>query len=183
MNSPALRRMILLAALIFALDQATKNLVLLFLGPSEEKIILPGFFKLVCWTNTGAAWSLFHEQNGRLAVLSALALLCLIVWRRHFHVQTLLGQLSLSLICGGILGNLFDRVDPARRQVIDFLRFYLFRRGGEEIGFPAFNVADSAICLGVGLLILLSFRPDAAAAPPASKNAGGGLKMEDQRPV
>jgi signal peptidase II len=173
--------MVLLAALIFALDQATKNLILQYLGPAEEKIILPGFFKLVCWTNTGAAWSLFHEQNGRLAVVSAVALVCLIFWRRHFHVHAVLGQISLSLICGGILGNLFDRVDPARQQVIDFLRFYLFRRSGEEIGFPAFNVADSAICVGVGLLILLSFRPEVVAPPPAPKSAGGGLNPEDGR--
>lgn len=179
MNSPPLRRMILLAALIFALDQATKNLVLQYLGPNEEKIILPGFFKLVCWTNTGAAWSLFHEQNDRLAVISAVALVCLILWRRHFHVHTLLGRLSMALICGGILGNLFDRIDPDRRQVIDFLRFYLYRRGGEEIGFPAFNVADSAICVGVGLLILLSFRLETAPAPPPRKNAAGTLKAED----
>lgn len=181
MKSPAIRRMILLAALVFALDQATKNLILLFLGPTEEKIILPGFFKLVCWTNTGAAWSLFREQNSRLAIVSALALVCLIIWRRHFHVHTLLGQLSLSLICGGILGNLFDRVDPARQQVIDFLRFYLLPRGGGEIGFPAFNVADSAICVGVGLLILLSFRPETAVAPAAQKSADASLKTENGR--
>ena len=57
---------------------------------------------------------------------------------------TLLGQLCLGLIMGGIAGNLFDRVDPARRFVVDFLRFYLYRRDGQEIGFPAFNaVADS----------------------------------------
>jgi signal peptidase II len=178
--------MILLAAFIFALDQATKNLVLLYLGPSDEqgKIIVPGFFKLVCWTNTGAAWSLFRDQNSRLAVVSAVALVCLIIWRRHFHVHTLLGQLSLSLICGGILGNLFDRISTralAPHQVIDFLRFYLFRRGGDEIGFPAFNVADSAICIGVGLLILLSFRPETLAAPAAGKSADASIKTGNGR--
>ena len=83
---------------------------------------------------------------------------------------------ALRLICGGIAGNLFDRIDPARQQVIDFLRFYLRRRSGEEIGFPAFNVADSAICLGVGLLILVSFRLESAAkARPAPGSAEGGL--------
>jgi signal peptidase II len=180
--SPANRRMILLALLIFALDQAAKSLVLQFLGSSRERVLWPGFFKLVCWTNTGAAWSLFHNRNTWLACVSGLALVCLVAGRRHFHVHTLLGRISLSLICGGILGNLFDRIDPARRQVIDFLRFYLHRRGGEEIGFPAFNVADSAICVGVGLLILLSFRLDAAAAaPPAPKNGGEALKTEDGR--
>ena len=176
MNSTATRRMVLIATLVFALDQASKNLVLQFLGPTQERVILDGFFKLVHWGNTGAAWSLFHDRNDALAVVSALALVCLVAWRRHFHVQTLLGQLALGLICGGIAGNLFDRIDPTRRQVIDFLRFYLRRRSGEEIGYPAFNLADSAICLGVGLLILASFLLESAAkARPAAGSAEGGL--------
>jgi signal peptidase II len=62
----------------------------------------------------------------------------------------------LGLIFGGIAGNLVDRL--IYRHVIDFLRFYLIRRSGEELGFPAFNVADSAICIGVGLLVLLSWK-------------------------
>jgi len=55
--------------------------------------------------------------------------------------------------------------------VIDFLRFYLFTRGGAEIGFPAFNVADSAICVGVGLLILVSRleSTDPARPPPEAR--------------
>ena len=57
MISPANRRMILIAALVLALDQFTKELVLRFLGPREDKVILDGFFKLVNWANTGAAWS------------------------------------------------------------------------------------------------------------------------------
>jgi signal peptidase II len=153
--------MILLAGLVLALDQASKNIVLRFLGPEQERVVVDGFFKFVHWENSGAAWSLFHDRNGILAVVSALALVSLVIWRHHFHVETVLGQISLALICGGIAGNLFDRITTF--QVIDFLRFYLYRRSGEEIGFPAFNIADSAICVGVGLLILLSFRVDSAA--------------------
>jgi signal peptidase II len=157
------RRMALLAALVFALDQTSKLLVLRFLGPTQERVVVDGFFKFVHWGNTGAAWSLFRDRNGWLAVVSGLALVGLFFWRRHFQVQAILGQLSLGLIFGGIAGNLFDRLDPARQQVIDFLRFYLYRRTGDEIGFPAFNLADSAICVGVGLLILLSWQQESAA--------------------
>ena len=64
--------------------------------------------------------------------------------------------MSLGLIFGGILGNLVDRL--FRDHVVDFIRFYLHRRSGEEIGFPAFNIADSAICVGVGLMFLISWR-------------------------
>ncbi len=157
------RRMALVAILVFALDQASKLLVLRFLGPTQERVVIDGFFKFVHWGNTGAAWSLFRDRNGWLAAVSAAALICLFFWRRHFQIHVVPGQLSLGLIFGGIAGNLFDRLDPARQQVIDFLRFYLYRRSGDEIGFPAFNLADSAICVGVGLLILLSWKQESTA--------------------
>jgi signal peptidase II len=167
MISMANRRVFLIAALILALDQATKNLVLQSLGPKESRIVIDGFFRLVNWGNTGAAWSFFHDRNDVLKWVSVAALLGLMFWRRHFHIQTLLGQISLGLICGGIAGNLVDRI--VRHQVVDFLRFYLLTRGGMEIGFPAFNVADSAICVGVGLLILVSRLESARPARPASE--------------
>jgi signal peptidase II len=155
------RRLGVVALCVFVLDQATKLLVLRFLGPTDERVVIDGFFKFVHWGNTGAAWSFFHDQNGLLAIVSILALLGLFLWRRHFHLNVGLGQLALGLIFGGICGNLFDRL--CRDQVIDFLRFYLYRRSGEQIGFPAFNVADSAICIGVGLLILTSWLQESAA--------------------
>ena len=158
MNWTSHRRIAFIALAIFALDQATKLVVLRYLGPTQEKIIIDGFFKFVHWGNTGAAWSLLRDQNGFLAVVSMVALVGLFLWRRHFYIESLAGQFSLGLVFGGILGNLYDRLHY--HQVIDFLRFYLVRRSGEEIGFPAFNIADSAICTGVGLLILLSWRRD-----------------------
>jgi signal peptidase II len=173
MISTAQRRIILIlgiAAIVLALDQFTKHIVLKLLDRGEEKVVLDGFFKFVNWGNTGAAWSLFKDHNGVLAVVSALALAGLLVWHRHFHIETLLGRVSLGLICGGIAGNLVDRVNPAgNHQVVDFLRFYLVTRSYNEIGFPAFNVADSAICVGVGLLIILSFRLEAVATPQPAR--------------
>jgi signal peptidase II len=163
------RRLGWIALAVFALDQATKLVVLRFLGPTQERVIIDGFFKFVHWTNTGAAWSLFRDRNNLLAIVSVLALLGLFLSRYHFQIQTLAGQISLGLIFGGIAGNLFDRL--RYHQVIDFLRFYLYRRSGQEIGFPAFNIADSAICVGVGLLILVSWKQE-------SQGAGGGKKME-----
>jgi len=164
MISTANRRMLLIAALVVAADQATKSLVLQYLGPGE-RVVIDGFFRLVNWSNTGAAWSFFHDCNGVLACVSVAALAGLMFWRRHFHIETLPGQISLGLICGGIVGNLVDRI--FRHHVIDFLRFYLFTRSGVERGFPAFNVADSAICVGVGLLILVSIRLENAAGRSA----------------
>ena len=171
MISQANRRILWIAAVVLALDQASKLLVLQFLGPKEERLVIDGFFRLVNWGNTGAAWSFFHGRNQELKWVSVAALFGLVFWRRHFHIQTLLGQISLGLICGGIAGNLVDRF--TRNEVIDFLRFYLFTRNGAEIGFPAFNVADSAICVGVGLLILISRLESSDPTRPAPE-AGAG---------
>jgi signal peptidase II len=170
MNDTANRRMALIATTVFLLDQCAKAVALHFLRPDQEQNVVNGFFKFVLWRNTGAAWNLLYGRNGLLALVSLGALFALYFWRRHFHAHTALGQLSLGLIFGGIAGNLFDRIDPQRQHVIDFLRFYLYRRSGEEIGFPAFNIADSAICVGVGLLMLVSWKLEATTKQEVVKN-------------
>ncbi len=169
MNSSPNRRIVLIALAVVLLDQCTKLLVLRWLPPPQEWVVIDGFFRFVNWSNTGAAFSFLPNKNDSLAVVSVCALAGLIFWRSHFYVRSALGQVSFALICGGIVGNLADRIHYHR--VVDFLRFYLYRRSGEEIGFPAFNMADSAICIGVGLLILLSWKEDrmGAGARPDSK--------------
>jgi signal peptidase II len=87
-------------------------------------------------------------------------MIALWIFRRHFEADRPAGQAALGLLFGGIAGNLTDRVLPTRQHVIDFIRFYLVPREGGEMGFPAFNVADTAICIGVGLLLLLSWQSD-----------------------
>lgn len=154
------RRILVLASSVYLLDQLTKLLVLRFLGLEQEHDVIPGFFKFVHWGNTGAAWSLFRHNNHVLAGISAVAMVALWIFRRHFEADRPAGQAALGLLFGGIAGNLTDRVLPARQHVIDFLRFYLSPREGGEMGFPAFNVADIAICIGVGLLLLLSWQSD-----------------------
>src|SRR5215467_11505429 len=151
-------RMALIALLVIGLDQFTKQLVLRFMGPTEEKIVVDGFFKFVYWGNTGAAWSLFRGNNFLLAGVAVVALIVLLFSRHHFDSRTLLGQVAFGLIVGGIVGNLIDRLWMG--HVIDFLYFYLQQRGGNEIGFPAFNVADSAICTGVGLIFLITWKTE-----------------------
>ena len=173
MNLGPSKRMAIVAAGVLLFDQLTKLAVLKYLGYAQEKVIIEGFFKFVHWRNTGAAWSLFNQfagSNQLLAIFALVALLVLFLTRHHFDSHTLLGQLSLGLIFGGIAGNLMDRFNHG--HVVDFIYFYLNRRGGGEIGFPAFNVADSAICTGVGLLFLLSWQKDHAGAAPTKEPAG-----------
>jgi signal peptidase II len=160
------RRVAAVAVLIILLDQLTKQLVLRYLGYAQERVIVDGFFKFVHWGNTGAAWSLFRGNNNILAVIALVALVVLYLSRHHFDSRTLLGQVAFGLIFGGIVGNLIDRI--VRKHVIDFLYFYLQQRGGTEIGFPAFNVADSAICTGVALVFIITLRSERNAAPESS---------------
>jgi signal peptidase II len=164
------RRIALTAIVILALDQFTKYLVMTRLHTGEEWIVIDGFFRFVHWGNTGAAWSMFHGNNELLAIVSLAAVLVLFLMRRHFEIHTLLGQSALGLMFGGIVGNLIDRLQY--HHVVDFLRFYIKPRFGDEVGFPAFNIADSAICVGVGLLFILSWRNDPGARntePSAAK--------------
>jgi signal peptidase II len=157
MRTPTFR-IALVAVCVLTLDQWTKLLIRHSLILGQERILIDGFFKLVHWANTGAAWSMFMGNNRVLAWVALMAMLVLFVSRHYFDAHTKAGQVALGLIFGGILGNLLDRL--WFHHVIDFLRFYLQRRGGDEIGFPAFNVADSAICVGVGLIFILSWKTE-----------------------
>jgi signal peptidase II len=160
------RRIALIALLVIMIDQLTKQIVLRFLGYAQEKVIIDGFFKFVHWGNTGAAWSLFRGNNELLAGVAVAALIILFLNRHHFDSRTLLSQFAFGMICGGIVGNLIDRLWVG--HVIDFIYFYVELRSGAELGFPAFNVADSAICSGVGLVFLITWRSDHPAKPAES---------------
>lgn len=168
--------MALVAVAVLALDQLTKLAVLNYLDFAKERIVVKGFFKFVHWGNTGAAWSLFHGNNELLAIVSLVAFALLVIFRNRFEAHRPAGQIALGLLFGGIMGNLVDRLHPERGHVIDFLYFYVEKRGGGEAGFPAFNVADSAICVGVGLLFYLSWlneepKQEAGVGPPAPQGS------------
>jgi len=156
------RVMLGVGGVVIGLDQLTKWTVLKCLPRGEEWVVVDGFFRLVHWTNTGAAWSSFSGYNDILAVVGVIALVVL-YWNRHrFEAHTRLGQMSLGLVFGGIVGNLIDRL--IHKHVVDFLLFYVERRGGSEAVFPAFNIADAAICTGVGLIFVASLRNGSAKA-------------------
>lgn len=166
--------MALLGLGVMAADQGTKALVRRYIVDPDQWVLLHGFFKFVHWGNTGAAWSMFHGNNGFLTLMGLIAFVALIASRHHFDVKTVGGQIALGLILGGIAGNIIDRVRLG--HVTDFLYFYVLRRDGIEAGFPAFNLADMAICTGVGLLFVLSLRGEAQAEPLAPG------EMEESKP-
>lgn len=144
---------------IIAIDQITKWIVHYNIDfRSQEISIIDGFFKLVYWGNTGSAFSLFSGQNHLLAFIAVGAIIAIYFFRGFFEIHHPLGRWAMGLINGGIVGNLIDRL--VHNYVVDFLFFYTQRKSGaaivSEIGFPAFNVADTAITTGIGLIFLLS---------------------------
>ena len=160
--APPVRWIIVAFLCIYALDQATKFLITKSLALGDEHIVVEGFFRFVHWGNTGASWSLFWGNNTVLAVIAAGAFIALIFARKHFNTSTLIGQLAFGMILAGIAGNLTDRLVPSRHHVVDFLRFYVNTANG-EVGFPAFNVADSGICVGVALLFWVTWKAESKA--------------------
>jgi signal peptidase II len=145
-----------LSAVVIALDQLTKHWITQAFSFGETLFVAP-FFNLVLAYNTGAAFSLFDTASGWQRVFFiAIAVIAsgVIVHLLRKHPGKTLFNLALSLILGGALGNLWDRIQLG--HVVDFLQFHY-----AGYYFPAFNAADSAITVGAGLLILDSFRKPA----------------------
>jgi signal peptidase II len=143
---------ILIAALIVLCDRMTKWLVSQKIILHDSIDVIPGMFRLTHVQNQGAAFGLFSDSPSewRVAMLimfsfAALAVVSALLWKNGNALNTT--AIALSLVFGGALGNLWDRVMSGR--VVDFLDFYL---GSHH--WPAFNIADSAIV--VGALLLLS---------------------------
>jgi len=143
---------ILIALAVVLLDRWSKHMVEQRIRLYAHIQVIPGFFQLTHTENTGAAFSLFADSNahwktGMLIAFSAIALIVVsvLLWKNdRAHVATGIG---LSLILGGAVGNLWDRL--ARGRVVDFLLVYVKR-----YQWPVFNLADSAIVVGAGLLVL-----------------------------
>lgn len=157
------RRLLVLAVIVFALDQVTKiwvNARLPFgsYGPGMSIEVFRDFFYLVHVGNTGAAWSMFAGASLWLALLAGGTLVAIFFWRHQLGLRSPAAQAAFGLLCGGIVGNLVDRV--VHGHVIDFLDFHF-----GNYTYPTFNVADIGICVGVFWYVLWSLRQP---APPAA---------------
>jgi signal peptidase II len=143
----------LLALFVVLLDRWTKRLVAAHIAMYAHGIqVIPGFFRITHTENTGAAFSLFadspsHWKTAMLISFSVVAMIVVsvLLWKQA-RALTMTG-IALSLILGGAVGNLWDRV--ASGCVIDFLLFYV-----KSYQWPVFNLADSAIVVGASLLVL-----------------------------
>jgi signal peptidase II len=152
----AYRRLWLLGVIVFALDQLTKSWIAARLpfgsyGPGAHVVIFPDFLHLVHVGNTGAAWSMFSGASLWLALLGLGTLAGIFFWRHSLGLRSPAAQAAFGLLCGGIVGNLVDRL--VHGHVIDFLDFHF-----GAYTYPTFNVADAGICVGVFWYVLWSLR-------------------------
>jgi len=141
----------LIAMLVILLDRLSKWLVAGRITLHDSIPVLPGFFRLTHVQNSGAAFGLFADSSSewKVAILImfsvlALAVVSALLWKNS-HSMTTTG-VGLSLILGGAVGNLWDRLLSG--HVVDFFDFYL-----GSYHWPAFNIADSAIVVGALLLV------------------------------
>ncbi len=145
-----------ISAVVIVLDQVTKWLMVSWLALYETVAVMP-YFNLTMAHNYGAAFSFLAQAGGWqrwfFIVLAVVISIVLIVWLAKLKPHAKLEAISLSLILGGAIGNVIDRI--VYGYVVDFLDVYI---GSSH--WPAFNVADSAICIGAVLLILDSFKSE-----------------------
>jgi signal peptidase II len=145
---------IFLILFVVLADQLTKLWIMHSLPLYGKRIIIPGFFNLVHVTNTGAAFGLLAGEHAlwRQVFFVGVALVALgaifLVYRQT-KTKGLVFTIAVGLIAGGAVGNLIDRIRFG--AVVDFLDFYV-----KNYHWPAFNVADSAITVGVGLFLAAS---------------------------
>ena len=165
--SAKLKIVLILVLVILPLDQLSKWWIAANVSPFAPIEVIPGFFRLTHARNPGAALGFF--QNVHIGVFIALTVAALgLIWSFYRQVEDddRLSAVSLGLIVSGAFGNLTDRV--VHQEVVDFLQFDL----GLFI-FPDFNVADSAIVIGVGLLLLDTFTREAERAVPREPEGEG----------
>jgi signal peptidase II len=137
---------------ILLLDQWTKSMIVQKLRLYQRVEVIQGFFNIIHVRNTGGAFGIFGGEKGEIGsilfvVVSLIAIgaIVFLIIKIKDNERTL--ALSLSLVLSGAIGNLIDRLHYG--EVVDFLDFHL-----SAYHWPAFNVADSAICIGIGLMAL-----------------------------
>jgi signal peptidase II len=150
---------LMLVAATLILDRWTKLLIQKRFDLNESISVIDGFFNITYVRNTGVAFGIFSSisspaKSVLLSVFTAFAAVVVVTYSVRSPARNRLLQVALGLILGGALGNLYDRL--AYGYVVDFLEFY-----AGSYHWPSFNVADSAISVGVGLLAIEIIRSEA----------------------
>ncbi|KAA0548008.1 lipoprotein signal peptidase [Bacillus sp. BGMRC 2118] len=137
----------LIALIVIIIDQFTKWLVVKYMEYGESITIVENFLYLTSHRNRGAAWGILQGQMWFFYIITMIVVVGIIVFIKRLKKQEKLMGWSLGLMLGGAIGNFIDRL--FRKEVVDFINTYIF-----SYDFPIFNVADSALVIGVGLFFI-----------------------------
>lgn len=143
--------MIILVIISFLLDLFSKIIISSLLDVNEVIVVIKNFLNITYVRNTGAAWSIFAGETLGLIVISLIIIALIVYYVSKNKFKSKLELFGYSLILGGAIGNLYDRI--VYGYVIDFLDFYIF-----GYDYPIFNLADSFIFIGVILVIIYTWR-------------------------
>ena len=138
----------LIAIGIVVLDQVSKLLIVKYLDPVEPVVVIKGIFRFTYVENDGAAFGMLDDHRWVFMLLSVVGILALCVYLWKFTPPSRLANVAITFVIGGGIGNMIDRVRLG--FVVDFIDFYAFPSVWKWV----FNVADSFVCIGAGLLML-----------------------------
>jgi signal peptidase II len=137
----------IIAAIIIVIDQISKWLIVKNMELGENITIIENFLYITSHRNRGAAWGILQGQMWFFYIITAVVIIGMIYYIQKYTKENKVMGIALGLMLGGAIGNFIDRL--FRKEVVDFINTYIF-----SYDFPIFNVADSALCVGVALLFI-----------------------------
>lgn len=140
-------RYYIIALIVIIFDQITKWFIVEKMNIYDSIVIIDNFFNITSHRNKGAAWGILQDQMIFFYIITLLVVIGIIYYMQKYGKQSSLLASGLSLLLGGAIGNFIDRL--YRKEVVDFLDFQII-----NYNYPIFNIADSALVIGVSLLII-----------------------------
>ncbi|MGM0873585.1 MAG: signal peptidase II [Bacillota bacterium] len=137
----------IIAAIIIVIDQISKWLIVKNMELGENITVIENFLYITSHRNRGAAWGILQGQMWFFYIITAVVIIGMIYYIQKYTKENKVMGIALGLMLGGAIGNFIDRL--FRKEVVDFINTYIFL-----YDFPIFNVADSALCVGVALLFI-----------------------------
>ncbi|RDW17909.1 signal peptidase II [Oceanobacillus chungangensis] len=137
----------IIALIIIAIDQLTKWTIVKTMELGESITVIQDFFYITSHRNSGAAWGILEGKMLFFYIVTIVVVICVVYYMQKHAKNDKILAVALSFILGGAIGNFIDRL--FRQEVVDFFNFYIF-----NYNFPIFNVADSALTVGVILVII-----------------------------
>jgi signal peptidase II len=137
----------IIAVIIIGIDQVTKWLIVKNMELGESITVIENFIYITSHRNRGAAWGILQGQMWFFYIITTVVIIGIIYYIQKYTKENKVMGIALGLMLGGAIGNFIDRL--FRKEVVDFINTYIF-----SYDFPIFNVADSALCVGVVLLFI-----------------------------